>query len=232
MLTLSRCTDLPDIAGDAASCIQYKGYKRTHDGDPPCELSSRNVKWVKRHYNSKSADEPCSWALKITYVKADGETKEVHKTPAYFEDRRTFTHACVHPHVRGQCSRRCTVPPHLAILWQFARSDPEDHDKYYDSVQMLSAELQAVYDREHHTATDSLGSSALSGPSSLPVDSAPAAAPEAEPEAPPEAAPEAAHGEALPASTTTASAAPPASRARPPEKRQVSLIDFMRSAGP
>ena len=222
-MAISRCNALPQITGDAANCIQYKGYKRTHDGDPPCELTSHNVKWVKRHHTKQCADDPCTWGLQVVYMKADGEMKEVHKTPCYFDDRSVFTHARVHPHVRGQCSRRCTVPPHLASQWQFARSDPEDPDKYYDAIQMLQAELQDIYDREHHPATDSMGSSSSAWSAAAP-GAAPEAVPEAAPEAVPGAAPEA---PPLPPPRPPPAAASTTNVAR---KRQVSLADsFMRS---
>ena len=115
MLAVSRCTDLPQLEGDAANCIQYKGYKRAGDGDPPAELTSHVVKWVKRHHKQcADAHGGVTWAMGVVYTQADGVQKELHKTPCYFEDRNAVTHARVYPHVRGQCSRRCAAPPHLA----------------------------------------------------------------------------------------------------------------------
>ena len=233
MVNISRCSELPDLTGEAAACIQYKGYKRAHDGDPPCELTARNVKWVKRHHT-----DHVTWALKVEYTNADGEVKQVHKTPCYFEDRSTSTHARVHPHVRGQCSRMCTAPAHLTAHSQFARSEPEDPDKYYDGIQMLQAELQAIYDRDHHHdvdrgrvsdvhATDSLGSSTWSEQSSLPS----AAGGDAAPGAP--SLPSAAGGEAAPETAPDETPPPPPPPPRPPPvaRRQVSLADsFMRSS--
>ena len=82
MLAISRCCELPHISEAAATCIQYKGYKRAHDGDPPLELSSPNAKWCKR-----SHDGSVSWGLHVKYRTADGGHKEKHMTPHYFEDR-------------------------------------------------------------------------------------------------------------------------------------------------
>ena len=150
MLAISRCCELPHISEAAATCIQYKGYKRAHDGEPPLELSSHNVKWCKRSHD----DNGVSWGLYVKYRTADGGQKEKHMTPNYLEDRSATTHARAHPHVRGQCPRMCTFPPHIATQWQVTRSDPEDPDQYYDAIRMVEATLQSVYDREHHYARD------------------------------------------------------------------------------
>ena len=101
MLAISRCCELPHMPDAADTCIQYKGYKRAHDGEPPLELSSHNVKWCKRSHDDNSV----SWGLYVKYRAADGAQKEKHMTPHYLEDRSATTHARAHPHVRGQCSR-------------------------------------------------------------------------------------------------------------------------------
>ena len=107
MVAVSRCSDLPDIHDDASMCIQYKGYKRTHDGDPPLALTHQNVKWSKR----RTSDDAVSWGMYVRYRAADGTWKETHVMPRYFEDRSAFTNARVHPNVRGQCSRMRAPPP-------------------------------------------------------------------------------------------------------------------------
>ena len=68
MLAISRCRELPLLADTAATCIQYKGYKRSRDGEPPLELSSHNVKWCKRSHD----DNIVSWGLYVKYRAADG----------------------------------------------------------------------------------------------------------------------------------------------------------------
>ena len=208
MLAISRCCELPHMPDAAATCIQYKGYKRAHDGDPPLELSAHNVKWCKRSHDDNSV----SWDLYVKYRTADGVQKEKHITPHYLEDRSATTHARAHPHVRGQCSRMCTLPPHIATQWQFTRSDPEDPDQYYDSIRMVETKLQALYDREHHYARDdeSGGSASWQDPAGE-VNTPPAPA-----------------VDTPPVQLAQPAQAASSTGAAPPQKRQVSLADLFR----
>ena len=208
MLAISRCCELPHMPDAAATCIQYKGYKRAHDGDPPLELSAHNVKWCKRSHDDNSV----SWDLYVKYRTADGVQKEKHITPHYLEDRSATTHARAHPHVRGQCSRMCTFPPHIATQWQFTRSDPEDPDQYYDSIRMVETKLQALYDREHHYARDdeSGGSASWQDPAGE-VNTPPAPA-----------------VDTPPVQLAQPAQAASSTGAAPPQKRQVSLADLFR----
>ena len=218
MLAIARCRELPILAGAAATCIQYRGYKRAHDGDPPLELSSHNVKWCKRLHDDNSVN----WGLYVKYMAADGVQKEKHVMPRYFEDRIAATRARAHPHVRGQCSRMGTFPTYIATQWQFTRSDPEDPDQYYDAIRMVEAELQAIYDREHHyTRDEESGGSAswhdLAGDADTP--------PVPEVDTPP--VPE--------VDTHSVQLAPPAQAASrtgaaQPQKRQASLADMFRKS--
>ena len=208
MLAISRCCELPHMPDAAATCIQYKGYKRAHDGDPPLELSAHNVKWCKRSHDDNSV----SWDLYVKYRTADGVQKEKHITPHYLEDRSATTHARAHPHVRGQCSRMCTFPPHIATQWQFTRSDPEDPDQYYDSIRMVETKLQALYDREHHYARgDESGGSASWQDSAGEVNTPPAPA-----------------VDTPPVQLAQPAQAASSTGAAPPQKRQVSLADLFR----
>lgn len=81
MIWLARCDappDLPDVH------LQYRGYKRQADGDPPVELVSPNVKWIKRAQSSGGI----VWSMVVKYQTVDG-VRESHATPAQCEDRAT-----------------------------------------------------------------------------------------------------------------------------------------------
>ena len=80
MLWLSKCTELPKL--DDTTVVLHRGYKREYDGDPPTEILSPNVKWIKRTHKSGQV----GWAMYVKYNTKDG-WKESHATPAHIEDR-------------------------------------------------------------------------------------------------------------------------------------------------
>ena len=81
LLRIARANDrLP--AESAVSKLRERGRKRS--GDPPLELSVKNVSWVCRQDNSQSKP---SWGLHVEFRDAQGEWKRRSITPQVMEDR-------------------------------------------------------------------------------------------------------------------------------------------------
>ena len=68
---------LPDASD--VSKLRGRGRKRSQTGDPPLELSARNVKWLRRS-NDK-------WFLRMGFRDANGERKSRSVMPQVVEDR-------------------------------------------------------------------------------------------------------------------------------------------------
>ena len=113
MLWISKCTELPKL--DDTTVVLHRGYKREYDGDPPTEILSPNVKWIKRPHKSGQV----GWSMYVKYNTKDG-WKESHATPVHLEDHTPFTCVCA----RGLGSR---IPATLFMLPQRCISIEQTH---------------------------------------------------------------------------------------------------------
>ena len=83
LLRIARANDsLP--AASAVSRLRERGRKRSTTGDPPLELSVKNVSWICRQDNSQSKP---SWGLHMKFRDAHGEWRKRSITPQVMEDR-------------------------------------------------------------------------------------------------------------------------------------------------
>ena len=69
---------LPDASD--VSKLRGRGRKRSQTGDPPLELSVRNVKWLRRSDDKE-------WYLRVNFRDANGEWKSRCVMPQVVEDR-------------------------------------------------------------------------------------------------------------------------------------------------